>query len=408
MAARAGVRMRSAVVAAGAWAVLAAASPALGADAAGRCGACHPAEKVAFLNSRHASEEITCVACHGGDATAVEVSAAHGRGFRGRPGKRDIPGLCASCHSDQERMRPYNLPVDQLALYQTSAHGHALARGDLRVAVCSDCHGAHDILPPEDPASRTYVLNIPRTCGTCHGDEKLLGRGATRGGVYDAYASSVHAKSLFEKGNLKAPTCVSCHGVHGANPPALGDVDKVCGQCHTAERRYFAEGPHFRLGRSKGAAECQACHGNHAITASDPARLASQCATCHGKDSGQARAGVAMYAEYRQAAEGLEKAAAAIQKADAVPLPTEDFKARLEEARTYLSEALPAGHAVTPGLASSFAARSKAVSTEIEREIGEKLGERAWRYVGLALFWFYLVLTLMVLRRVRRPGPRGA
>jgi predicted CXXCH cytochrome family protein len=304
-------------------------------------------------------------------------------------------------------MGPYNLPVDQYALFQTSGHGRALARGDLRVAVCTDCHGAHDILPPEDPASRTYVLNIPRTCGACHGAGRAAGDARVPGSVYDAYMSSVHARALIEKGNLKAPTCVSCHGVHGAAPPDLGDVDKVCGQCHTAERRYFTEGAHYR-GREGGLAECQACHGNHAIAASDPARLSTQCASCHAKDSAPVKLGQSMFAVYRAAAGEMDQAAAAIERADAVPLPTEDYKARLEEARTYLSEALPAAHAVDAELTRSFAERARTVGAEIEKEIGEKLREGLWRYAGLALFWFYLLLTLVVLRRLRRRDARGS
>ncbi len=378
-----------------------AAAPEGGASG-GRCVACHPAEKVLFLKSLHANEGVTCVSCHGGNADAVDQATAHGRGFRGRISKQDVPAMCSSCHSDEDRMRPYNLPVDQNALYQTSDHGRRLAKGDLRVAVCSDCHGAHDILPPEDPASRVYALNIPRTCGTCHGDRKLMGEGVDRGGVYAAYQSSVHAKALFERGNLRAPTCVSCHGVHGAAPPQTGDIAKVCGQCHTAERRYFAAGPHQRNLAQSGLPECVSCHGNHAVAASDPGRLGTQCGTCHGMGSPQEKAGQAMLGEYLAAQKEVDAAAAIIARADAVPLPTEDYKARLEEARTFLSEALPAAHSVHLETVSPFASRARSVGQEIRSEIGRKLGDSKWRYVGLVVFWFYLGLTLLIVRRFQR------
>ena len=153
--------------------------PASSSAAAGRCGVCHPAERVLFEKSRHAQEDVHCVSCHGGDDRTLDQHAAHGAGFRGRPARQDIPKLCASCHASEERMRAYNLPVDQYALYQTSGHGKRLASGDTRVAVCSDCHGAHDILPPSDPASRVFRINIPKTCGSCHGDSVLMkSRGA--------------------------------------------------------------------------------------------------------------------------------------------------------------------------------------------------------------------------------------
>jgi len=129
--------------------------------------------------------------------------------------------------------QPYDLPVDQYDLYLTSGHGRKLREGDPRVAVCSDCHGPHEILAGSDPASRVYVTNIPRTCGGCHGDSALV-RARGLDNTYHEYLSSVHAKQLLDGGNLRAPTCVSCHGVHGAVPPEVGDVNKVCGRCHTA------------------------------------------------------------------------------------------------------------------------------------------------------------------------------
>ena len=40
--------------------------------------------------------------------------------------------------------------------------------GSLKTAKCSDCHGAHDILPLADPRSRLSRANIVKTCGQCH------------------------------------------------------------------------------------------------------------------------------------------------------------------------------------------------------------------------------------------------
>jgi predicted CXXCH cytochrome family protein len=383
------------------------AAPPDSTSSAGRCGACHPAERVKFEQGRHAPEGVTCVSCHGGDDRALVESVAHGGTFRGHLSRTAIVAMCASCHSDEQRMRPYNLPVDQLALYQTSGHGQRLAKGDTRVAVCSDCHGAHDILAASDPASRVYVVNVPRTCGQCHGRPELMKDDPHAGEVYGEYVSSVHAKALLEKGNLRAPTCTSCHGVHGAAPPDVGDVGKVCGQCHTAERRYFAAGPHGAKMASRKLAECASCHGDHAVPASDPARLATQCLTCHGPDSPQAKLGAAMFADYQAARKEIDAAAAIIARADAVPLPTEDYKARLEEARTLLSEAMPAAHSVREDLVASFTSRARSVGHEIQSEVGDKLTDLRWRYVGLALFWFYLVLTVLVLRRFQGRGARN-
>jgi hypothetical protein len=381
-------------------------APASPAGASGRCGVCHPSERVQFEKSRHAGEEVRCVSCHGGNDRTVDQGTAHGAGFRGRPSRREIPSLCASCHSSLEQMRPYNLPVDQLAQYQTSGHGRRLAQGDIRVAVCSDCHGAHDILPPTDPASRVFAANIPRTCGTCHGDSTLL-RSRGKPDVYRAYLSSVHARELLDRGNMRAPTCVSCHGVHGAAPPEIGDVNKVCGQCHAVERRYFAAGPHQNGMRARQLPECVSCHGDHAIQAASSGNLARQCAQCHGGNAPQVTLGNKLWNEHQVAIREIEQADALIRRADAVPLQTDDYRARLEEARTYLREALPAAHSVDPSAVSPFTTRARAVAAEIESEIHVKLGNLRTRKLVLVLFWFYVLLTLLVLRRFQRRGTKA-
>lgn len=408
LAAAAAVALVSALASAQSPPPASAPTPGAVSKTAGMCGVCHPVERVAHDRSAHAAEDVTCVDCHGGNPRTLERGAAHGAGFRGRIRRADEPRLCASCHSDVARMRPYDLPVDQWALYQTSGHGRALARGDARVAVCSSCHGAHEIRPASDPASRTYDLNIARTCGTCHGDSALFVSRPAAGRAWQEYQGSVHAQALFERGNRRAPTCVSCHGVHGAAPPEVGDVGKVCGHCHTAERRWFAEGAHGRRMAAKGFSQCASCHGDHETEAAQPARLGTQCSTCHGPGSEQDRLGRVMYERWKRAGDELDHAAAVIERAAKVPLRTEDYQARLEEGRTYLSEALPAAHGLDSTEVAHFTSRAASVGEEIRKELDEKLAERNWGYVGLVLFWFYVILTLLVLRRFRVRGAPGA
>jgi mono/diheme cytochrome c family protein len=185
----------------------------------------------------------------------------------------------------------------------------------------------------------------------------------------------------------------------------VGDVDKVCGQCHTAERRYFAAGPH-RAGLTRaGLPECASCHGDHGIQAAQPERLATLCSQCHGAGAQEAL-GKRLWTEYHTAAREIEKATALIEKADAVPIATEDYRARLEEARTYLREALPAAHSVQEDPVAGLTVRARSVSAEIESEIYGKLGNLRTRKFVLILFWFYLLLTIFVLRRFRDRGAR--
>ncbi|MCI0355080.1 MAG: cytochrome c3 family protein, partial [Acidobacteria bacterium] len=309
-----------------------------------QCLLCHPDVRVMFDRSRHHAEEVTCTACHGGNAQAITVEGAHGGGFRGVPKRRDIPALCATCHSNVEKMRPYNLPTDQFALYQTSRHGQLLAKGDERVAVCTDCHGSHEILPPEDPRSSTYVRNTPATCGKCHGDAKLMASYGLQGNPAAEFAAGVHGKLLLEKGNLAAPDCTRCHGAHGATPPGVGDVDKICGQCHATTRTYFLQGPHKAAMDQAGLPECAACHDRHDNLPADVGMLDKVCLNCHGADSAQVKLSLQMKTAYSRASEEIDQAHVLVQRAAAIPLYVEDYQARLEEARTALLESLPVMH----------------------------------------------------------------
>ena len=375
--------------------------------ASGRCGSCHPDERVAFEKSRHAGEDMHCTSCHGGNDQSLDEAGAHqGNGWRGKITRAQDPAMCASCHADEKVMQPYDLPVDQYSQYQTSGHGKLLAKGDGKVAVCSDCHGAHDVLSAHDPASRTYVTNVPRTCGTCHGDTTLV-RERKMKDTYHEYLGSVHAKSLFDKGNLKAPTCVSCHGVHGAAPSDIGNVNKVCGRCHTAERRYFKSGPHAAAMAAEQMAECSSCHGDHGIAPSETARLASNCVKCHDKGSKDEVLGATLLADYQSAAEAIEKAEKVVARADAVPIQTEDYKARIEEAHTYLFEALTAAHAVSPEAMSGYTTRARSVGEEIQEELGSKLQNITVEKLFLLVFWFYVIVTIGIIRRFRDAGPRA-
>jgi predicted CXXCH cytochrome family protein len=374
--------------------------------ASGRCGMCHPGDRVAFEKSPHAREEVHCTSCHGGDDTTMDKAQAHSKGFTGHVSKAAVPKMCASCHSDEKRMRPYDLQVDQFELYQTSRHGILLAKGDTQVAVCSDCHGAHDILAASDPASRIFPTNIPRTCGTCHGDTTLVRQRHIKN-AYRDYLTSVHAHQLFDRGNLRAPTCVSCHGVHGAAPPEVGDVTKVCGRCHTAERRAFIAGPHAAGMARNNVPECIACHGEHGIQPSVTERLGSSCVKCHEKGDKFEQMGPKMLADYQSAVTEIAKAEKVIAEADGVPMATEDYHARIEEARTYLREAMTAAHSVQPETVAGFTLRAKSVGTEIQTELHRKFGDRRTSQAMILVFWFYVAVTVGILRRLRERGPKA-
>jgi hypothetical protein len=303
-------------------------------------------------------------------------------------------------------MRPYNLPTDQLALYRTSAHGRALARGDDRVAVCIDCHGVHHILRHEDPGSTVFPSTIPKTCGRCHSDAGLMRPRGHDGNPFEEYAAGVHGQALLEHGDSSAPDCARCHGAHGAAPPGVGDVDKVCGQCHAATRAQFLESPHRRVMAAAGLPECASCHGNHRVGRADIALLDTVCLKCHDAKSTAVNLATRMKALHTGASEELERARRTVQRASEVPIYVEDYRARLEEARTSLIESLPAMHSLDLARVEQLTHRARSLGAEVESEVGGKLGEMKWRRVGLGVFWLYLLVTVAILARFRTRAAR--
>jgi len=117
------------------------------------CGKCHEGVAETYLKSIHGqlllegkSEEATCTSCH----------RSHGITRVDEPFLLAVVQECSHCHIDLGKS------------YLRSYHGKATQLGMGSAAVCSSCHGAHDILPPSDPNSRVNKGNLVKTCGKCH------------------------------------------------------------------------------------------------------------------------------------------------------------------------------------------------------------------------------------------------
>jgi hypothetical protein len=120
----------------------------------GTCGKCHEGIRTQFAKSIHGTrlaagsvEAPACADCH----TAHGVTRAENPTWR-----LQVVEECGLCH------------VDKLQTYRDTFHGQVTALGFERVAKCSDCHGAHDIHPMRDPASRVASANLVKTCSKCH------------------------------------------------------------------------------------------------------------------------------------------------------------------------------------------------------------------------------------------------
>jgi predicted CXXCH cytochrome family protein len=323
------------------------AAPNLGAQAVNSCQDCHagldPPLRVTvqdFSTSIHAQKGLTCTNCHGGDASTYDPAISMGRaaGFTGHIERSHIPALCAKCHSDAAYMRGYNpsLRTDQFSQYQTSVHGILLAKGDTHVAVCTDCHTAHTIYPPNDPQSSVYPLNVAQTCAHCHSNAEYMRGYKIPTDQFALYAKSVHHDALVVRGDLSAPTCPTCHGSHGAAPPGVVSVQRICSTCHVFNQQLFDSGPHKDAFALMNLPGCITCHSNHGIAHPNDAMIGTEkgaiCVTCHVVgDPGYLAAGT-MHA-------GLVNLDAQIARSDQILTRAENSGVEVGESQLELAEA---------------------------------------------------------------------
>ncbi len=351
------------------------------------CLICHSEIKVDYLESVHTGFGVTCIDCHGGDPMTLEMQKAHALEafFRGTPQRTEIPELCASCHSDPVKMKPYGLRTDQYAEYQTSQHGKLLAQGDTRVAVCTDCHTAHRILPAWEPRSTTHPENISQTCAQCHSQRD----------------QSVHSAALAQ-GNTKAPTCATCHGVHGAAPPGVADVSKACGMCHIAERTHFEASPHKKPMDEQSIPECVSCHGSHSIEPPDRKLFDMVCTRCHSASSKEQLVGQKIKTLLVAADESLREATQLLEQAQQRAVDVSAYRSRLIEARSYFLQALPVQHSLDIVHIEELTRRAKSIADDVRGGLHSLQGVFTVRLLGLTLVWIFLLLVIVVISLVLR------
>ena len=232
-------------------------------------------DRAVLERSRHA--RVACAGCHGG-ITHLPHAAKLER------------AACAACHPREGQA------------YAQSIHGRGLARRDADAPTCQRCHGGHDIVAVNDPASRVQPLAQAKICMECHADRRITARHPEMPSVLviRAYADSVHGQAASKKGLAVAPTCTSCHGTHALTPADdpkspvhRGQVAETCGRCHQGILAEYRDSIHG-VALAKGIAEsptCTGCHGEHTIAApSDPAskvapgNIAKTCGGCHAAE----------------------------------------------------------------------------------------------------------------------------
>ena len=263
------------------------------------CATCHADQQAAYDRSYHAKaisagdgQAATCVSCHGSPHELLPASDP-----KSRVNHANIPATCGSCHAQKFVMEASGHSAQPVAAYSQSVHGKAVAAGSEKAAVCTDCHGSHEILAASEPRSAIFKFNVPATCAKCHEPVK------------QEFMQSIHGQAI-ARGNSLAPVCTDCHGIHSIkahqdpnSSVAAENLARVtCARCHEGVRltqefgvegrrstTYLASyhGLASKLG-SQVVANCASCHGVHNILpSSDPrstinrANLVKTCGQCH-------------------------------------------------------------------------------------------------------------------------------
>lgn len=293
---------------------------------AGACMGCHASKDLAmvFKNKekmsvfiaqgdfrKTAHGALSCTDCH----QQVSLEAHPGRVVESRSVfAKESSGACRNCHSDSQLKAKAN---------------HAYVAEKTDAPLCTECHGAHNVMRiPQWKSSlrgKEYCLtchrrNISKTfgsgeklsllidpsnlassahnkhdCSDCHteytGDShpvKTFAGGREHSialsgicrkcheGKFTLLKGSIHynlsfqvGETLVSRGNPKAPVCTDCHGFHTVGPKAAYETVSgiPCRKCHEDIFRIYAKSVHG-MARAKGehkAPLCASCHFAHEI-----------------------------------------------------------------------------------------------------------------------------------------------
>ncbi len=364
-----------------------------------------------FDNDIHRGRGLSCNDCHGGDPNADTKEAAKDprKGYLGKPKTLDIPAYCGKCHSDANLMKRFNpsLRVDQEREYYTSVHGKLLKTGETRVATCISCHSVHGIRAITDPLSSVYPSNVAETCSKCHASADYMRGFGIPSDQFAKYKTSVHAKALYEKQDLSAPTCNDCHGNHGATPPGLASVANVCGQCHARQAELFQTSPHKAAFDQKELGECITCHSNHAISRPSDQMIGindgSLCINCHKpEDKGFVAAG-RMRSRIDELIASIDKSTTILNTAERAGMEVSRPKFELKDATDALTHARVLIHSSSADEVEKVIGPGLQVSARGYEAGVAALAERRFRREGLAVsLVFILFLAGLVYLKIRQ------
>lgn len=272
-----------------------------------KCARCHHnGNQVGAPDTSHIelyTDSVHGTALSKGDADAPRCMTCHGSHNIRRASdpkstihRTHTAGTCGKCHFNASFGKRHKL--QNVKKYNDSVHAKIVEvnREFTTAAVCSDCHGVHDIRSPKKSGSSASRPNVPETCGKCHKE------------VLHNYKASIHGIALAQ-GVKSAPVCTDCHGEHSISksssplsPVYPTHVVATCSKCHEnakIQRKYGLPADRLSsyissfhgVANSYGditVANCATCHSAHKVLPSNDRRsavnkrnLAKTCGVCH-------------------------------------------------------------------------------------------------------------------------------
>jgi len=232
------------------------------------CVDCH--FDVSEIPHRERPKRVACTHCHyKGNAEGAPQSDAYLEYFESVHGRAIARGnarapLCQDCHGTHDIRKTRDAAslvahgrvaetcgrchMEIYALYKTSIHGVAVAKGVAEAPSCTGCHGEHKIYAHTDPKSKVYATRVAEQCSRCHASVSIMSKFGIETEQVATYQESFHGvASRF--GARTVANCASCHGTHDIRPPddPLSSVNprnvpRTCGKCHPGANPNFAVG----------------------------------------------------------------------------------------------------------------------------------------------------------------------
>jgi len=142
-----------------------------------RCKRCHAGIYEIYVKSVHGkalfdenNQDVpVCIDCH----TAHDIKNPLTLDYR-----EHIPDMCSNCHANEAIMNKYGLSTYVVKSYLSNFHGVTLRfyrkqREELnkpakQIAVCTDCHGTHNIISTRSTDPAIVKANLVKRCRQCH------------------------------------------------------------------------------------------------------------------------------------------------------------------------------------------------------------------------------------------------